>query len=67
VVEPSRGLHFTLKALQPQVCREMWVQDLDRHRPAVLYVVRQVHRCHAAAPYLALQVVAVPQGILKAS
>ena len=42
------------------------MQHLERHRPVMLEVVREVDRGHPAAPELALERVAVGQGGLEA-
>jgi hypothetical protein len=44
---------------------ELRVEDFERNRPVVLQVMGKVHRCHAAPAELALDAVAVTQGILE--
>jgi hypothetical protein len=66
MVESRRDLDFSLKPLQPDTRGEIRVQNLDGHGTAVLEIARQIHRGHATAPQLALEVVAVLQGSLQA-
>jgi hypothetical protein len=47
------------EAVAPDVFRHLRVHDLDRDRPVVSHIVREVDGCHAAAPDLALDPVAV--------
>ncbi len=49
VIEPGQRLHLTLKPLGESVAiRQPVMQNLDRHNPVELLLLRPVHRSHSA-------------------
>jgi hypothetical protein len=51
-------LDLALEAVGPDLHRQVRVQDLDRHRPAVLQVLREVDGRHPATAQLPVDPVA---------
>ena len=50
MIEPRGELYFLEEAFRPEARGQFGMQHLDRHRPAILAVVGQEYRRHAAAP-----------------
>ena len=65
VLKPGGGLDFLQKPIGTERGRQVGAEHLDRDRAAVADVVREVHRRHAALSELALEHVAVTQGVDK--
>ena len=59
MIEPGGDLDLALEPLWTQRVRELGVKDLQRDRPIVLEIAREIHGSHAPAPELALNAVAV--------
>jgi len=59
MIQPGGDRDLTQKPVGTEQRRQLGPQHLDRDGAAVLHVVREVHRCHAAAAQLALDPVAV--------
>jgi hypothetical protein len=62
VLEPGGETDLAEKALSAQAGGDLRVQHLERHRPIVLEILRQVDRGHAAATELPLNPVSIGQG-----
>ena len=58
VIEPSRDLDLAMEAIGADVDGEMRMEDLDGDRAAVLQVVREIDRGHAATADLTLDAIA---------
>ena len=52
MLEPGGGLDLAQKALRAEHRAKFGVEHLERDRPLVLEVAREVHGGHAAAPEL---------------
>ena len=63
MLEAGRDLDLPHEALGAERMGQLLVQDLERHRPIVPEIARQVDRSHAAAAELALEQVAIAEGI----
>jgi hypothetical protein len=63
VLQAGGGLNLALEALGPESRSELGVEDFEGDRPLMPEIAREVDRGHAAAPQLALEHVAVTQGI----
>jgi hypothetical protein len=61
VLEPASGRDLAPEALRAERGAEVDVEHLERDRPVVLAVVREVHGGHPAAPELALEQVVIGQ------
>jgi len=57
MLQPGGQAHLALEPLRGEVRAQVVVEHLERHLPAVLRVVDQVHGAHPAAPEL------VPHGV----
>src|SRR5207244_5469928 len=58
MVQPRRDLDLAEETLRTERRRQLRPQHFDRHDPAMLDVVREVDRRHAAAPQLTLDRIA---------
>ena len=65
MLEPGGRADLAQEALGAERAAELGVQDLERHRPVVLEVAGEVDRGHAAAAELALEHVAVAEGLAE--
>ena len=63
MLEPGRGLDLAQEALRAEHRAEFGVEHLERDGPLVPDVASEVHGRHAAAPELALELVAVAEGL----
>jgi hypothetical protein len=61
VLEPGGELDLREEALGAQGLGQLGVKDLERHRPIVAQVARQVDSGHATATELALDDVAITE------
>ena len=66
MLEPGGEADLALEALGAERGGELGEQDLERDRAVVPEVVGQVDDGHAAAPELALEGVAVREGVAQA-
>src|SRR5688572_24793389 len=60
-------LDLAQKAIRAERLGELWSQDLDRHAAAMSEVLGQIHDRHPAATKLALESIAVANGLLDAA
>src|SRR6266850_989031 len=65
VAEVSGRLDFVPETLRAEAGGEFGVQDLERDRAVMLEVPREVHSCHAAPAELALDRVAITEGLFE--
>ena len=65
MIEPRGELDLAKEAVRARGASQIGMQDLERDRPVVSQVLREVNRRHAAAAELALDGVAVGEGLLK--
>jgi hypothetical protein len=63
VLESRGDLDLPPKAVRPECGRELWAQHFDGDFAPVLEIFRQIDRRHAARSELALEPVAVAQGV----
>ena len=63
VLQPGGSLDLALEALGAEGRGEVGVEDLDGDRAVVAQVMGQIDGGHAAAPKLAVEHVAVAQGV----
>jgi len=66
MLEVGRETDLALEAFSAERCGEIRVQDLERYRPLVLDVAREVDGGHPAVPKLALDLVAAREGFTEA-
>jgi hypothetical protein len=62
MLQPSGESDLSEKPVAAEAHGELGMQSLERDRPVVSQVMREVHRRHAASTQLALNRVAVAQG-----
>src|SRR5207244_4938780 len=63
VLEPGGQLDLALEAFRSEGGGQLRVEHLERDRPLVLEIEGEIDDGHAAAPELALEHVAVPEGV----
>jgi len=63
VLQPGGDLDLAEEAVRTQRGGQLGAQDLERHFAAVLEILREIHRRHPALSQLALQAIAVGQGV----
>ncbi len=65
MLQIGRGANLAQEPLGAEDGGEFRLEDLERHAPVVAHVVREIDRRHPAGPELALDAIAVGEGVAK--